>query len=122
MATKKQRYQRAWYKKNRERIKEKLYKRRKAIRQERLIFLRTYKARKGCADCNEKDPLVLDFDHKNPKKKHMNVCDMVRDGWSMINIMKEVKKCEVVCANCHRRRTAKQFEWGSIDDEKSNRG
>ena len=36
---------------------------------------------------------------------------MVKGYYSIKSIMNEIKKCDVVCANCHRRRTAKQFEY-----------
>jgi L-lysine 2,3-aminomutase len=57
----------------------------------------------GCVDCGEKNPIVLDFDHLNDKK--YNISRMIHDGFSWKAILKEIKKCEVVCANCHRLRT-----------------
>lgn len=57
----------------------------------------------GCVDCGEKNPIVLDFDHLKDKK--YNISRMIHDGFSWKAIMKEVNKCEVVCANCHRLRT-----------------
>jgi L-lysine 2,3-aminomutase len=57
----------------------------------------------GCADCGEKNHIVLDFDHLRDKK--YNVSRMIHDGFSWKAILKEIKKCEVVCANCHRIRT-----------------
>lgn len=60
----------------------------------------------GCFDCGIKDPIVLDFDHIRDKK--YNVSQMIRDGFSWKAILKEIEKCEVVCANCHRIRTHKR--------------
>jgi len=57
----------------------------------------------GCVDCGEQNPIVLDFDHIRDKK--YNVSRMIHDGFSWKAIMKEIQKCEVVCANCHRIRT-----------------
>ena len=57
----------------------------------------------GCVDCGIKNHIVLDFDHLRDKK--YNVSRMIHDGFSWKAIMKEVAKCEVVCANCHRIRT-----------------
>ena len=70
----------------------------------RLIgFLRAH----PCLDCGETDPLVLEFDHK--KDKCFEIARGVREkSWEQI--LSEIEKCEVVCANCHRRRTAKT--WG----------
>jgi L-lysine 2,3-aminomutase len=57
----------------------------------------------GCVDCGEKNHIVLDFDHLKDKK--YNVSRMIHDGFSWKAIMKEIQKCEIVCANCHRIRT-----------------
>ena len=57
----------------------------------------------GCTDCGETNPIVLDFDHLKDKK--YNVSRMIHDGFSWAAIKKEIAKCEVVCANCHRIRT-----------------
>ena len=57
----------------------------------------------GCVDCGIKNHIVLDFDHLRDKK--YNISKMVRDGFPWKVIKKEIEKCEVVCANCHRIRT-----------------
>ena len=57
----------------------------------------------GCVDCGENNHIVLDFDHIKDKK--YNISRMVHDGFSWKAILKEIQKCEVVCANCHRIRT-----------------
>ncbi len=62
-----------------------------------------------CTDCGEKDIVVLDFDHKSDKK--YNISKMVLSGHSIEKIQNEIDKCEIRCANCHRRKTAKQFNW-----------
>lgn len=56
-----------------------------------------------CSDCGETDPMVLEFDHL--RDKSFNVAKGVRDrSWQALKA--EIAKCDVVCANCHRRRTA----------------
>jgi len=62
-----------------------------------------------CIDCGEKDVILLEFDHRENKK--MNVTDMVTRGYSIKSVFDEIKKCDVRCANCHRKKTAKQFNW-----------
>jgi hypothetical protein len=63
-----------------------------------------------CVDCGESDPLVLEFDHRDRKLKRIEVSRLrVMGSWR--RIMEEIVKCDVRCANCHRRRTAHQFGW-----------
>jgi hypothetical protein len=50
-------------------------------------------------------PVVLDFDHVRGTK-HMNVKRMLAGTYSLDRIFQEIEKCEVRCANCHRRVTA----------------
>jgi hypothetical protein len=65
--------------------------------------LKEIKESSGCFDCGETNHIVLDFDHLKDKK--YNVSRMIHDGFSWAAIKKEIAKCEVVCANCHRIRT-----------------
>jgi len=58
---------------------------------------------KPCADCGKEYPFyVMQFDHIMGDKK-FNVSEYKRH--SLKSIIKEIKKCAVVCANCHARRT-----------------
>ena len=56
-----------------------------------------------CADCGDKfHPAAMDFDHVRGKKaKHIS--NMW--SWTHDKVLEELKKCELVCANCHRVRT-----------------
>ena len=56
----------------------------------------------SCSDCGLVDPLVMEFDHRD--EKDMNIADM-RRSYSLDKIIDEIEKCDIVCANCHRRRT-----------------
>jgi hypothetical protein len=57
-----------------------------------------------CTDCkNDFIPRVMDFDHKFGSKLE-NISFMVRK-YSIENILLEISKCELVCKNCHRKRT-----------------
>ncbi len=68
--------------------------------------VREYLEAHPCVDCGEADPVVLDFDHVRDIK-HAAISAMVRDRRSMKSIWAEIAKCEVRCANCHRRKTAR---------------
>lgn len=71
-------------------------------------WLCTYLSTHSCVDCGEKDIVVLTFDHL--RDKELEVSSMVNYGYGIKKIEAEIKKCEVVCANCHARRTAKTFK------------
>jgi hypothetical protein len=45
----------------------------------------------------------MQFDHVKGKK--IGISRAVNYGYSINNIMKEISKCEIVCANCHAIRT-----------------
>jgi hypothetical protein len=73
-------------------------------------YVYDYLSTHQCVDCDETDPIVLEFDHVKDIKKN-NISVLVHNGSSLKVIMKEIEKCEVRCANCHRRKTAKDFNW-----------
>lgn len=55
-----------------------------------------------CAHCGLRtDQLcVYDFHHINPGEKDTGVTNLLESGWKKIE--KELKKCILLCANCHR--------------------
>lgn len=63
-----------------------------------------------CVDCGETDGIVLEFDHVRGEK-YMNIASMVLHHKTIKAIAEEIAKCDVVCSNCHRRRTAKRAGW-----------
>ena len=68
-------------------------------------FVDALKRDTPCADCGKKKPLIaVDFDHVDGSKEH-NISAMVHAGRSLEAIKREIAKCEVVCACCHRIRT-----------------
>jgi hypothetical protein len=71
-------------------------------------FIFRFLLRNPCVDCGENDPVVLEFDHLKDKIK--NVSEMARH-FSIDKLREEIEKCEVRCANCHRRKTAYDFNW-----------
>lgn len=72
---------------------------------ERVAYLVDYLREHPCADCGETDPVVLEFDHLRDKKFGIGKGFRERK-WE--SVLEEIAKCDVVCANCHRRRTAKR--------------
>ena len=70
-----------------------------------------YMADKSCVTCGESDIRVLEFDHLDPSLKTFNVSQAVAKGYSWNDVLQEIKKCQLLCANCHKRKTAQQFNW-----------
>lgn len=57
-----------------------------------------------CKDCNNKfHPEAMEFDHVRGVKR-FELSEYHHYSWE--NILIELKKCDLVCANCHRIRTA----------------
>ena len=85
-----------WKKENKELH---LFYRRKRYNKNREFFA-AYKKELKCYKCKENHPACLAFHHRNPSKKSFNIgCSLVR--YSIKKIMKEIAKCDVLCANCH---------------------
>jgi len=59
--------------------------------------------KRSCATCKEKDVRVLGFHHIDPRTKTMEIANLVSLGYSLDVIKTEIKKCRVLCANCHVR-------------------
>jgi hypothetical protein len=69
----------------------------------------------ACADCRLEDPAVLEFDHVGPKT--MEVGKLVREAYRLERVIAEIENCELVCANCHRRRTRLRARLWRIDPD-----
>lgn len=82
-----------------------------------------------CVDCGQDNPMVLEFDHRDPDSKAFEVTKAfsspVRYPWSVVE--EEIAKCDLRCRSCHALRHL-GFELTKIDDEwivgerKTNRG
>ena len=105
----KREYDREYHNKNKEKRNERKRISEKARRKRNRKFVIDYLKQNPCTDCPEDDFIVLEFDHKG--NKEFNIADVVRGSYSLEVIRKEIEKCDVVCANCHRRRTAKHFNY-----------
>lgn len=98
-------YKQEHYLANRSRYIEQAQARKRVLVAERIEFLVAFLREHPCVDCGETDPVVLEFDHLRDKK--FGVAAGLRDReWQ--SVLNEMAKCEVVCANCHRRRTARR--------------
>lgn len=85
--------------------------RREMVRKDLQTKLLDYLSDKCCAVCGESDPVVLEFDHINPQQKSFGIARAISDGVKWSVILAEIQKCQVLCANCHKRKTAREFGW-----------
>lgn len=100
-----------YYKENRNYHLIQIKKRRRLQLKKLHDFIIYYLKQHPCIDCGEKNIIVLHFDHKNPKEKGFEIARGVGWGISLDRLKQEIKKCVTRCANCHLKRTAKQFNW-----------
>lgn len=61
------------------------------------------KRARGCPRCGCSHPAYLDFHHRESDEKEMAVGEMVTYGYGKESLREEIEKCDVLCANCHRR-------------------
>lgn len=99
-----QRSQRKHYEANKKKIINRAGVHKKKQRNELRVLIRLIKSQ-PCVDCKKQYPYyVMDFDHRFANKV-LEVSLMVGRAVSKDTLLSEIKKCEVVCANCHRERT-----------------
>src|SRR5438067_7207987 len=107
-------YGREHYARNRAKYLEKAHRSRRRVRAKNDERILSYLLAHPCVDCGETDPLVLDFDHREPATKSNEVSRIVyHRPWRVV--LEEIEKCDVRCANCHRRKTARQFRWSKLE-------
>jgi hypothetical protein len=98
-------YKREHYAANRQRYIAMAQARKRDLARERASLLLEFFDSHSCVDCGENDPIVLEFDHLDDKR--FGISKGLRDhSWQAV--VEEMAKCDVVCANCHRRRTARR--------------
>ncbi|ELY54859.1 homing endonuclease associated repeat-containing protein [Natronolimnohabitans innermongolicus] len=66
-------------------------------------WLNEIKRNRGCSRCGIDTPGCLDFHHVDTETKEMAVGKMVTYGYGKERLREEIEKCEVLCANCHRK-------------------
>jgi hypothetical protein len=97
----------SWYKRNTKYQKENASKHRVEYRQTLREYAWEYLSTHPCVDCGETDPAVLEFDHVYGEK-NQDVSVLIGRGSSLEALKREIALCEARCANCHRRKTAKE--------------
>ena len=104
-------YCKTHYEKNKEKYKAKARIHNQRYIREGRMFVRGLKMSNSCVECFESHPDVLEFDHVEPSTKNTDVSYMAQHAYSLKTIEEEIAKCILLCANCHRKRTALQKDW-----------
>lgn len=63
-------------------------------------FINEYKKKHSCIKCGFSDHRALQFHHPNDDKSE-DVSTMCSHGYAKETIIKEINKCDLLCANCH---------------------
>lgn len=80
-------------------------------------YVVAYLSQHPCVDCGENTVVCLDFDHIDPSTKSASICALAKRGTCLNRLITEIAKCEVRCANCHRKRTAVQHNYWKLNHE-----
>ncbi len=92
-----------WYAKNKTVHKKNMLKKKQEATLAGRQYVQNYLKTHPCVDCGKSDPAVLEFDHVKGVKRH-TISKMVRHGYGINSIQREIAKCKVRCANCHRKK------------------
>ena len=97
-------YRKEHYERNKEYYQNKTKKRNKKLREDNTKKLIEYLLEHPCVDCGESNIMTLEFDHQG--NKSYNISEGISSKkWK--EILKEIFKCQVRCANCHSKKTHK---------------
>ena len=86
-------------------------KRREQLRIEFRNNMLNYLKDKCCVTCGMDDIRTLEFDHIVPETKAFGVARAVSLGYSWSEVLEEIAKCQILCANCHKVKTAESMNW-----------
>jgi hypothetical protein len=101
-----------YYQEHRDAQRARLYRNSAARREENERRIVTYLTTHACVDCGEADIVVLQFDHL--RDKSFCISALLGRGASWTRIEREIAKCEVRCANCHARKTAREHGYRKL--------
>ena len=86
----------------------------RVLKRKKQAIVRGYKSERGCSRCPENHPAALDLHHRQGENKSPRLIPRRKDGtsrnggngWtglSYAELEEELAKCDVLCANCHRK-------------------
>ena len=88
------------YYKSGERLKQ--IKRVRVNSEQRYQLFKEWKSSQSCIVCGEDSSECLDLHHVDPSTKEGDISELF-SRWSWARIQDEIRKCVVVCSNCHRK-------------------
>jgi len=92
----------------------------KKLRNHRKKIINKYKLLKGCKLCGYKKHFsALEFDHINRSLKIKAISRLIKESNSWEMVKEEIKKCMLLCANCHRLKTYENKDWENKTNNKS---
>tara|TARA_R110002050_G_scaffold7274_2_gene28404 strand:+ start:9822 stop:10199 length:378 start_codon:yes stop_codon:yes gene_type:complete len=95
-------YSRKWYHENAEKQKKKSRQRKRDMRS----WYDNLKEKSNCSMCGISglgNPWMMEFHHREKDKKTKELSYMVSNGYGKEKLLLEIAKCDIVCANCHRK-------------------
>lgn len=114
---------------------------RKRMIKRRVQLLKKYKKSQGCQMCGYNDnPVALDFAHRHTEEKHIEMVmrrggngidnlyrrltlrDKVKNRFYIKELIAEIRKCDVLCKNCHAVETEKNREFQRNREISKSRG
>ncbi len=80
------------------------YKNKTKIRTKELRdWLREFKSGLKCEECGEDHPACIEYHHLDMTKKDFEISKAITKGFAKERILEEIKKCMVLCSNCHKK-------------------
>lgn len=74
----------------------------KKVYQQKKEEIQELKSNIACAKCGDNRGYVLDFHHIDPELKIETIARLTSNNYKLETVYEEIKKCIVLCANCHR--------------------
>ena len=98
-----------WYYANKQHHVQNVMKHTRISRQKLKDYVDDYLSGNPCVVCGETDPVVLEFDHIYGKDAA--IASLIRLNVPLSRLQEEIEKCQVLCVNCHKRKTARERGW-----------
>ena len=95
------RYNREYYRRNREVLLERQRDKNRRLAESRRKWIVEYKKTLFCVRCGENHPATLTFHHREALDKSFEIGNAICLGVSLKRLVEEIEKCDVLCANCH---------------------